>query len=62
MEPAIFMAMDLSSHFKELSKQKGEPNYALDILVFIRVRLMIIHHYIAEAQKSADKADHRKCR
>ena len=30
--------MDLASHFKEFSKKKGEINYALDILVFIRVK------------------------
>jgi hypothetical protein len=30
--------MDLGSHYKELLKQKLEFNYALDILVFLRLK------------------------
>ena len=44
LETAAFVQMDIASHFKELSKlKKGEPNYALDILVFIRVRTYLCH-------------------
>jgi hypothetical protein len=38
LDISAFQALDLLSHFKELSKQKKlDFNYALDILVFLRV-------------------------
>lgn len=33
-----YILMDLGSHYKELLKQKTEFNYALDILIFLRLK------------------------
>ena len=36
LDASAFVSIDLASHFKELAK-KAEGNYALDVLVFIKV-------------------------
>lgn len=54
LDASAFVAMDLASHFKELSRSK-EGNLALDILVFIRVSisewLNACHFYDAVEEK-----------
>jgi len=62
MEPASFASMDLASHFKELSRQKGEPNYALDILLFIKVSLPSRLRLKAQKEEPASAAGDRWCR
>ena len=43
LEVAAFAAIDLASHFKEFAKKSSEPNLALDILVFVKVRIIILN-------------------
>ena len=53
------MAMDLSSHYKELSKsaKKREGNLALDILVFLRVGLFRLIFPIAQKKVAPIEVD-----
>lgn len=38
LDATVFVSLDLASHFKELSRNKKGENFALDLLVFIKVR------------------------
>jgi hypothetical protein len=44
LEASAFIAMDLASHYKEMSKKKKGVNIALDILVFIKVSSFTLKH------------------